>query len=65
MRKNNIFANLKYTINILIKIITMRKLSFLLSAVLMLQLSMVRADEGMWLLMLLKDQNISEMQKKD
>ncbi len=42
----------------------MRKLSFLLSAVLMLQLSMVRADEGMWLLMLLKDQNISEMQKK-
>jgi len=42
----------------------MRKLTLILSAVLMLNVSMVLADEGMWLLALLKNKNISEMQKK-
>ncbi|MDD3280234.1 MAG: S46 family peptidase [Bacteroidales bacterium] len=42
----------------------MRKISLLLSVILMLNVTLSRADEGMWLLSLLKGQNIGEMQKK-
>ena len=42
----------------------MRKLSLLLSVILMFNVTLCSADEGMWLLALLKGQNISEMQKK-
>ncbi len=42
----------------------MRKLALLLNVVLILNISISRADEGMWLLSLLKNQNIAEMQRK-
>ena len=42
----------------------MKKLALLLNVILLLNISVSRADEGMWLLALLKEQNIAEMQRK-
>ena len=42
----------------------MKKLLVLLSALLLINVSKMYADEGMWLLMLLKDKNINTMQEK-
>ncbi len=42
----------------------MKKLSLFLGMLLLLNVSVTVADEGMWLLMLLKNQNLEEMKKK-
>ncbi len=42
----------------------MRKLSLFLGMLLLINVSVTVADEGMWLLMLLKNQNLEEMKKK-
>ena len=42
----------------------MKKLSLFLGLLLLINVTKTFADEGMWLLMLLKDQNIEEMKKK-